>query len=115
MSEINRPISLSTSNINTPRQVSTEVVTHPKLYKKLLENSDESAEGSCELTAEQNSQNRNKNEKKTNLVYLDACPGWDTFNINKKTCYFRCVTKWQYFSPFESRIQKHNCQKYMWL
>jgi len=65
MSEINRPVSLSTSNINThhePLQVSTEVVTHPKLNKKLSENSDESAEESCELAAEQNW--RNKNEKK---------------------------------------------------
>jgi len=81
MSEIHRPVSLSTSNINMLLQVLTKVVTHSKLDKK-LSNSDKLAEESCELAAEQNW--RNKNEKKTKRVYLDACPGWDIFNINKK-------------------------------
>jgi len=86
MSEINRPVFPSTSNTNThhksPIQVSTEAVTYPKLDTKLSVNSDESDQEPCELAAEQNW--RNKNDKKTKRVYLDACHGWDTFNINKK-------------------------------
>jgi len=34
-----------------------------------------------ELAAKQNW--RNKNDKKIKRTYLDACPGWDTSNINK--------------------------------
>lgn len=46
MSEINKPLSQSTSDINTYRktstQLSTEIVTHPKLDTKASINSDES-------------------------------------------------------------------------
>jgi len=86
MSEINRSVSPSTSNTNTHHksriQVSKEAVTYSKLNTKLSVNSDESDQEPCELAAEQNW--RNKNDKKTKRVYVDACYGWDTFNINKK-------------------------------
>lgn len=61
---------------------STEILAYPKSDTQIPVNSDESDEEPCELAAEPNW--RNKNDKKAKRAYLDACPGWDTFNINKK-------------------------------
>jgi len=56
-------------------------MTCSTLDTKLSVNSDKSDEEPCELAAKQNW--RNKNDKKIKRTYLDACPGWDTSNINK--------------------------------
>jgi len=90
--------------INTHREqsveASTEVITNSKLDTKILLNSDESDEKPCELAVEQNW--RNKNDKKVKCTYLDACPGWDTFNIHKKHVIVSVL--WQYFFNIKSKI-----------
>lgn len=64
-------VSPSMSNINmhyeTPKQVSTEIVTCPKLDIKLSVNSDKSDEEPRELAAEQNWRNK-RTIKKLNVL-----------------------------------------------